>query len=213
MKRESERRIEGSEQLVKFLEGFGHLIQPGIHPRECGSGIKCSVAIANAGTDTGEQFNSLLDSSDRPNVKFLASDSIEDIFTQHQVLNIGRRNHHALGSGQAFDAAHIEEAFNFFVYPANRLHVALLVHGTGDGNVLPQRKICQSRYQRVYLGGTGAIAIHAGIRLFKTNTGSKRERFILSEVAAEETRDDVHALVVEAAAQIRFAFDVDEARF
>src|SRR5215831_5341381 len=146
-------------------------------------------------------------------MKLLGSDGFEHVVAEHQVLNVGRRNQHALRTGEALDAADVEEALDFFVYSADGLYVALLVHGAGDGEVLTQGQIRERRYQRVDLGGAGAVAVHARVGLLETDAGRERQWLILCEAVAEESRDDLHALVVKTAAQIGFVLDVDETGF
>ena len=67
--------------------------------------------------------------------------------------------------------------------------------------------------QRVNFGRTGAVAIDTRIGLFETDAGGERERLILREMAAQKAGDNVHAFIVEAAAQIGFTFDIDQAGF
>ena len=120
------------------------------------------------------------------------------------------RDQHALRAGEAADAADVVETFDLFVHAADGLDLALLVDRAGDGDVLAQGQAGKRRKQRVDFAGAGAIAVHAGVGLLEANAGGQRQRLILRELRTQIAGDDLHALVVQAAAEIRFALDVDE---
>src|SRR5882757_10225838 len=166
-----------------------------------------------AGDASGQEFDTLFDLGDRPDVKLSGGHSLQNVFAEHQVFDVGCRHHHALGPGEAFDAADVKEAFDFFVHAADRLNVALLVDGTGNGNVLAEGQAGKRRGERVDLRGAGAVAVHSRVGLFEADAGGKRQRLVLSKLASQIASDDVHAFVMEAAAQIGFALDVNQTSF
>ena len=73
-------------------------------------------------------------------MEFPRAHRVQHVFSQHQVFDVGFGNHHALRASKAFDAAHVKIPFDFFVHSANGLNVTLLIDGSGDGDVLPQRE-------------------------------------------------------------------------
>ncbi len=120
-------------------------------------------------------------------MKFLGRNGFEEIFTKHQIFDVGCGDHYALRAGQTLNAANVEEAFDFFVYASDSLNVALLVHRTGYRDILAQRQVGQSRNQGIHFGRTCAVSIYTGIRLFETDARSKRQRLILCEVATDKS--------------------------
>ena len=110
-------------------------------------------------------------------------------------------------------AAHVIKSLDLLIHAANGLNVAVLIHRSRDGELLPDGKIRERGKQRVNFSGAGAIAIHAGIGLLEANAGGKRKRLILRELLPQISRNNLHALVVESPAQIGFALHVDEANF
>src|SRR5690606_40393429 len=60
------------------------------------------------------------------------------LVVEHQVPRVGLRDDHALRAVESAIAADLEEALDLLVDPADRLHVAELVHGTGHGERLAQ---------------------------------------------------------------------------
>ncbi len=89
----------------------------------------------------------------------------------------------------------------------------MLVDGAGHGNVLPQGQTRQRGGERVDFRRAGAVTIDSGVGLLEADAGGQREWFILRELAAQVAGDNVHAFVVEAAAEIGLALNVDQARF
>src|SRR5260370_1262887 len=119
----------------------------------------------------------------------------------------------ALGAGDPFDPADEKNSFDFFVHPADGLNITLLVDRAGHGDVLAQRQSGKRRGERIDFRGAGAVAIDSGVRLLEADAGCERERLVLRKLASQVTSDDVHSFVMEAAAEIRLALDVDQAGF
>ena len=86
---------------------------------------------------------------------------------KHQMLHVGVRDQYALGSGEAALLADVEEAFDFLVYAANGLDLALLIHRAGHREILAQRKLSKRRQERIELGRGGAIAFNAAVGLLE----------------------------------------------
>ena len=168
----------------------------------------CQRARAHA----GQNLYSLVDRADRVNVEAAVRDRLDCLRVEHQVGDVGARQQHALRAAQADRLAHAIEAFDFLVGAADRLHRAVLIDRTGDGQVLAQRHAAQRRKQRVDFGRTGAIAIDSGVGLLERDARGHRGGQLLAEALAEEAAEDHHALVVSRSRQPRLALDIDYAR-
>ena len=79
----------------------------------------------------------MVDVIDRIDVKLPALHRRRHFGLKHQVVDVGARHHHALGTGQSNHLAQPVEAFDLFVGAADRLHVAVLIDRSGDRQVLP----------------------------------------------------------------------------
>src|SRR5436309_2074947 len=75
------------------------------------------------------------------------------ICPQHQVLHVRSRDPHALLLVEPPLAADVEAPLDLLVDPADRLHLAPLVDGAGDGERLADGLLRQRREQRIELGG------------------------------------------------------------
>src|SRR5271154_2174345 len=201
------------KRLVELSEGYRHFMQAGVYFAEDGVGFVFSVGEALAGVASRENFDALFDGGDRVEMELAFGDRFDYFFAQHQVVHIFRGYQDPLISREAFHFADVVEAFDFLVHAADWLDISLLIYRAGDGQFLADGDARKRREQRVNFGGAGAIAVHAGIGLLEAETGGKRERFILREGPAHVTGNDVHAFIVEAAAEIRFALDIDDADF
>ncbi len=126
------------------------------------------------------------------------------------MLDIRPRNQHPLLAVQAPLPADVEEPFNFFVDPADRLDLAVLVDRTGDGQGLFQRQVGQGREQCAQFGDRGAVPFHRTVRLFEHQVGGQGQGLILGIPRGHEGGEDEHALRVDRAAQFDFAFHVDD---
>jgi hypothetical protein len=120
--------------LFEFLQSAGHIAHAFVHEGKDGSRLEFSVAIFLAGNTRGEDFDALFDFGDGPDMEFARGDGIEDVFAEHEVFDIGLRHHHALGAGEAFDAADVKKAFDLLIHTTDGLNIALLVHRAGDGD-------------------------------------------------------------------------------
>src|SRR6202040_397066 len=137
--RTSRRDRQPLEDLQIILHGVSHDTQSLIHQGENRAVLKFALVVARARRPAGQNFNALLDFFYRPNVEFAGRYSIQNIFAEHQVFNVGGGDHHALAAGQPLDTADTEISFNFFVHSADGLNVTLLIHRAGHRDVLPQR--------------------------------------------------------------------------
>ncbi len=89
------------------------------------------------------------------------------------MTDIAGRDDDTLIAGQAALFAEVEKTFDLFVDAADGLDLALLAHRTGDGQVLPDRRIGQGRKQGADFGAGGAVALDAAIGLLKDQAGLK----------------------------------------
>src|SRR5882757_11513039 len=200
-------------RLLKFLHCLCHSVQALVHHGEDGSFIKFAVAVSLPGRRTGKYLDALFDFGNGPDVKFSGGHGFEDVFAQHQVLDVGIGHHHTLRAGEAFDAADVKEPLDFFVYSADGLNGALLVDRASHRDILPQRQSRERRREGVNFRGAGTVAVDSRVGLLEANARGEREWFILRELTAQVTGDDVYAFVVEAPAKIGFTLDIDQSRF
>src|SRR6266436_4618683 len=119
-------------RLFEFFQRAGHLAHALIHEREDGSWFKLAFAIFLAGGASRDDLDALLDFCDRPDVEFPGGDGFQNIFAEHQVLDVGFRHHHALRAGESLDAADVIKSFDFFVDATDGFNISLLIDGTGD---------------------------------------------------------------------------------
>src|ERR1700689_681691 len=193
---------EPKTDLVELAEGQGHFVEASIYFAENRVGLVFSGGEALAGVAAGEDFDALLYRGNGIEVELALGHGFDHFFTQHQVVYIFRRNQYALISGEAFHFADVVEPLDFLVYTADGLDISLLIHRASDGEFLADGVARKSGEQRINFGGTGAIAVHARIGLFEAEAGGKREGLILREGAAHIAGNDVHAFIVEAAAEV-----------
>ena len=117
--------------LVAMGEGVSHRAQQQI--KELGA------AVSLYKLDTGrfpKELDALLDGGDLPDFELALFHCVDHTLFQHQVLHVGRRNHHALIAGQSLAAADVKKPLDFLVPPADGLDFAGLVDRSGDGHSL-----------------------------------------------------------------------------
>ncbi len=66
--------------------------------------------------------------ADGEHPEFIAPDGIDDVFPQHQVLDVVPRDDNAVGPIEPPFAADVEEALDLLVDPTDRLDPAQLVY-------------------------------------------------------------------------------------
>ena len=189
-------------RLIELAESQGHFVEARVHFAEDGVWLVFSVREAFTSVAASQDFDALFYRGDGIKVELAFRNRFDHFFAQHQVIHIFRRDQDALISSKAFHFADVVEAFDFLIYAADGLDISLLIYRAGDGKFLANGVARKRGEQRVNFRGAGAIAIHAGIRLLEAEAGGKRERFILREGAAHVTGNDVHAFIVESAAEI-----------
>ncbi len=110
------------------------------------------VAAAGAGFDAGQQFDAFVYGGDRPDVELARRDGFAHVAPQHQMLNVGGGNQHALFASQPGIAADIEKALDLFIGAADGLDLAVLVDRPGYREALTDGDFRKRRQQRVKLG-------------------------------------------------------------
>ena len=113
--------------------------------------------------------------------------------------------------GQPPGPADLEEPLDLLVDAADGLDLALLVERAGDGQVLPEGDPGEAGQDGVDLRRRGAVAVDARVGLLEGQGRGEGERLLLGVFPAEVAAEDEDALVVGAAAHVRFALDVDDA--
>src|SRR5260370_10883577 len=161
-------------KLLEFFQGARHGGEAFVDQGEDGSRIKFPVAVSLPGRRTGKYLDALFDFGNGPDVKFSGGHRFQNIFAQHQVLDVGIGHHHTLRAGKAFNATDVEESFDFFVYSANGLNSALLVDRASHRDILPQRQSGKRRGQRIDFRRAGAVAIDSRVGLLEADAGSEQ---------------------------------------
>ena len=92
---------------------------------------------------SGQHLNRLIDAAHGNHMKTACRGGVNHILTQHQVINIGTGNQHALGAGQAAPLTNVEKSFNLVVDRAYRLHLPQLIDRPGHGERLRYRSVRQ----------------------------------------------------------------------
>src|SRR5207302_2348070 len=123
--------------------------------------VACGVGLS--GRRAGQQLQTLIDRIDRHDREMTVLSRRDDVATQHQMLDVARRNDHALAASEPGDATTVEKTLYLLVHPADRLNLTALVDRAGDGEALPDRRLGQGRQQGEQLGGRRTIAVDAAI--------------------------------------------------
>ncbi len=96
-----------------------------------------TVAISCAGGNSGQHFDPFIDACSRRRYETCRRfHRRDDVAAQHQIAQVGARNHHALAPRQTFQPADIVVAFDFLIDAADRLNLAVLIDRTGHGDAL-----------------------------------------------------------------------------
>ena len=135
---------DSGEPTFAFNQYPVEFVQLGLNPaihRLRGIG---ALGVGDAGFDTSEQQNGILDGLGAPNMKIAAVHGLYDFFAQDQIGLIGGWDDDALtsaeaGSGPASLETGAKEAFDLMMYATDRLGLAELIDGTGDRQVLAER--------------------------------------------------------------------------
>ena len=94
------------------------------------------------------------------------------------------RNQDTLIASQPARLTDGEEALDLLVDAANGLHIAKLVHRTGDGQGLTNGDPAQRGKQGIQLGGRGTVAVDAAIRLLEDKASVQRKWIVGGVVRA-----------------------------
>src|SRR3972149_5508814 len=98
-----------------------------------------------------------------------------------------------------------------FVHAADGLDLAALVHRSGDGNPLVDRRAGQFTENRVQLGGGSGVTLHLVIALLEGEGRGQAQRPFLRISPSEIGAQDIDALGVDAPRQLGLALDVHDA--
>src|SRR5690348_5375020 len=115
--------------------GFGKAVEPRGDAMVQRAGRVLPVRTWLAGGDAGKKFETLIDRIDRIDREGARGGRLDDVVTQHQVLDVAGRDDDALFAGEPGQAADIEEPLDLLVGPADRLDAAVLVDRAGDREV------------------------------------------------------------------------------
>lgn len=97
-----------------------------------------SIGTHFAGDSSGEDFNSLVGPLDWIDVEFPIPDGIDDLASEHEVLDVLVGYDHSLLSREPADLAGVEKPLDFLIHAADRLNDAKLIDRTCDRNILSQ---------------------------------------------------------------------------
>jgi len=110
------------------------------------------LAVDLASGQASKHLDAFIDGPHGMNVKALLPHRIDHILAQHQMLDVGLGNQHALLAGQSAVTADIEKSFDFFIGPADRLDLAVLIDRAGYGQGLADGYLRDRRQQRIQFG-------------------------------------------------------------
>ena len=99
----------------------------------------------------GQQLDPLVDRPHRPHVEPALACRLHDLLVEHEVLDVRRRDQHALRARETLCLARGVEPLDLARDTADGLHVAVLVDRPGHGDALGERKAGEGREQRVEL--------------------------------------------------------------
>ena len=116
--------------LLRWLTGFRYTRQTRDSMPPRGRWIVCGH---------GRFAQGLIDVIDGPEVKLPLCDRLDHVRPQHEVVDVGPGKTDSLRPCEAGGPANVEEALDLLVNPADGLHLAGLVDGARDGDVLPER--------------------------------------------------------------------------
>ncbi len=171
--------------------------------------VKRSRRVEIASRHSHQELDSLVNRVDCPDVELACGDGTDHVMTQHKVRNIASGNANALCSGQALEFAGIVETLDLIIDGTHDLNFAMLVHRAGHGHILAERHIGERAEQAAKLGHRGTVALDPAVGLFEDQAGGKGQRVLAGVALAQVTLQDQHALVVDMAAHLDFALDVD----
>lgn len=202
--------LRGFTKGVPFLSQFEQFL---LHPIIEGAGRVLPVCVAFAGWDAGQEFNAFIDGVDGIDIKFPPGHSMDDIPAQHQMLQIGARDDHALITGQPSGLAQVEETFDLFVYATNRLDLTMLVHRAGDRQRLGDWRLSNGREQGKEFSGRGAVAFDTAVGLLENQAGSKGKGFIHAIARSQKTGKNEYPFRMDRPTELHLAFDIDHFPF
>ena len=191
-------------------QGLLEAAQPRLHPAEDRVRRVGPVLARLAGGDAREHLDALLDALDGPHVELATLDGIRDVGAQHDVRDVGRRDHHALRAVEAARAADVEEALDLGGRATDRLYLAALVERAGDGDRLADGRLGERRQERVQLRRGRRVAVDVVVELLERQAGVERHRHVLPEAVREQAAQDQEPLVMRAAGHVALALDVDD---
>src|SRR5262249_29686086 len=137
---------------------------------------------------------------------------LDHIRPQDEVAHVRCRNQYPLLSRQPPHLTDIEKPLDLLIPPTYRLYLSPLIHRASDSEVLAHGEFCQAREQGIEFGRRRTVAFNAGIRLLETQTGRKREGFVLPVTVAQIPRQNEQPFVMNRAAEAGFSLDVDDTR-
>src|SRR3989442_2785868 len=160
--------------------------------------------------DARQDLDPLADRLDRIDMKAPLPDRVDDILSEHQVLGVARRDQHALVALQPLRLAHVEEALDLLVDPADRLDLALLVHGAGHGERLLDRQVREGGQDRVQFCARGAITLDTALALLEHESAGEAQGLVPRGRLGEGPGGNQTALRVDLPAPVRLPPDVDD---
>src|SRR5690606_12314651 len=158
-----------------------------------------------------QNFNALVDMAHRVDCELALAHSLHHVLAQHQVLHVCFRDQNALVAGESTCLADVEEAFDLFIDPSNRLHLAFLVHGSSDRKTLLDGHLGEGRQQRIELRRGGAVSVDPAIGLLENQGSRQGQWYILGIPPGKVAPEDHDALRVQRPAELHLALDVDDA--
>src|SRR3990170_2317272 len=166
------RGAETAQPLGELFEAFGYA------PVQRPLGV-AALRVGLARRDAGEDLQPLVYRPHRPEVEVSLPHRVDHFLAQHQVAHVLVRDEHALSARETDRLADVVEPFHLFVHAADGLDLAALVHRSGDGNPLVDRRAGQFTEEGVQLGGGSGVTLHLVIALLEGEGRGQAQRPIL----------------------------------
>src|SRR5690606_36493786 len=123
-----------------------------LNARVDGAVRESSIRLPLAGGNAAERRDRFVHGANRMDVKTTVRYGVHDVLSQHQMLDVVRRDQYALTSRQALLTTEIEKPFDFLVDAADSLYAAVLIDRSGDRHGLRHGNVRQGRQEGARLG-------------------------------------------------------------
>src|SRR5690606_5673524 len=184
-----------------------------LNARVDGAVRESSIRLPLAGGNAAERRDRFVHGANRMDVKTTVRYGVHDVLSQHQMLDVVRRDQYALTSRQALLTTEIEKPFDFLVDAADSLYAAVLIDRSGDRQGLRHGNVRQGRQEGARLGQRRAVALDHSVGLLEYERGAQRQRRFGGVTRADVRGQRQDALAVDGAAEFYLPCDVQNFAF